>query len=102
MIFQSLANKHRRAIVYRLTLQPSSISKLAQENNLSLPAINKHIKVLEKANFLQRKKISTTHYLSLNRESLKTLHEWIRQYNPYWGSNNESLENYNESLKSDN
>ena len=92
--FTALANKQRRAIVYRLSLQPSSISRLANELKLSLPAIYKHIGILEKAKLLQRKKSGRTNFLALNRNALVTLREWIEQYHAYWGSNEESLENY--------
>jgi len=58
--FNALANKHRREIIYALGLQPHSISQLATMRNLSLPAIYKHIKMLELANFIKRKKIKQT------------------------------------------
>ena len=93
-VFTALANEYRRAIVYRLSLQPSTISSLANELQLSLPAIHKHIKILEQAKLLQRKKSGRSNFLALNRDALITLHEWIAQYHPYWGSNTESLENY--------
>jgi predicted transcriptional regulator len=47
LLFGALANEHRREIIYSLGLQPSSISRLASLRGLSLPAIHKHITVLE-------------------------------------------------------
>lgn len=91
-VFEALANKHRREIIYVLSLQPCSISKLASMRGLSLPAIHKHIKVLENADMISRQKIGRTNFLTLNRKSLRGLQEWIMQYNPYWGSNEEALE----------
>lgn len=93
-VFIALANKYRRAIVYRLSLQPSSISNLAYELKLSLPAIHKHIRVLERASLLQRRKSGRSNFLALNRDGLTALRHWIGQYHAYWGSNKESLENY--------
>ena len=93
-IFDALANNHRRAIVCRLALQPSIISELADMQKLSLPAIHKHIKVLEKAQLLRRRKSGRCNFLALNRESLIVLQGWIKQFNPHWGSNDESLDNY--------
>lgn len=93
-IFEALANQHRREIIYVLSLQPSSISQLAARQSLSLPAIHKHIKVLEDAGMIIRKKIGRTNFLALNRESLRVLQDWLMQYHPYWGTNEESLENY--------
>lgn len=93
-IFTALANQHRRNIVCVLSLGPASISKLAKKEKLSLPAIHKHIKVLEDACLVQRKKSGRCNFLALNRESLTVLREWIGQYHTYWGHDEESLENY--------
>ena len=93
-IFEALASRHRRAIIYRLSLQPISISQLAKERRLSLPAIHKHIEVLERAEFLLRKKSGRCNFLALNRKALLNLKDWISQFNPYWGSNKETLANY--------
>ena len=97
-VFEALANKHRREIIYVLSLQPCAISQLAAMRGLSLPAIHKHIKVLEKAGMITRKKIERTNFLTLNRESLRGLQDWLTQYHTYWGSNEETLENYAQYL----
>lgn len=97
-IFEALAHKHRREIIYALSLQPYSINQLAALQGLSLPAIHKHLKILENAGIIIRKKIGRTNFLTLNRESLRTLQEWVMQYHPYWGSNEETLENYAQYL----
>ncbi len=65
---------------------------------LSLPAIHKHIKVLEKAGMITRKKIGRTNILTLNRESLRCLQDWLMQYHAYWGSDVETLGNYAQYL----
>ena len=80
-VFEALANKHRREIVYILSLQPSSISKLAFLRNLSLPAIHKHIEVLEKGGLVTRRKIGQTNFLTLNPESLRSLQDWLIRIN---------------------
>ncbi len=98
MIFEALASKHRREILYALGLQPHSISQLASQQNLSLPAIHKHIKILEHAGMILRKKMKQTNFLALNKESLRGLQDWLMQFHTYWGSNMETLENYTEYL----
>jgi DNA-binding transcriptional ArsR family regulator len=98
-IFEALANQHRREIIYLLGLQPHTISHLASIRNLSLPAIYKHIKLLEKANLIIRRKIGKTNVLTLNRKSLQNLQVWLAQYQPYWGHKDESLENYAKFVK---
>ena len=97
-VFEALANKHRREIIYVLSLQPCSISQLASMRSLSLPAIHKHIKLLENANMILRKKIGRTNFLTLNRKSLRGLQDWLMQYHTYWGSDEETLENYAQYL----
>jgi DNA-binding transcriptional ArsR family regulator len=96
--FEALANKHRREIIHMLSLQPYSISQLAAMRGLSLPAIHKHIDVLEKGGMVIRKKIGRTNFLALNRETLRRLQDWLMQYHAYWGSNEETLENYAQYL----
>jgi DNA-binding transcriptional ArsR family regulator len=93
-VFEALAHKHRREIIYVLGLQPHSISQLARQRGLSLPAIHKHIKILEDADMVIHKKIGRTHFLTLNRQSLRGLQDWVMQYHPYWGNDKETLENY--------
>jgi DNA-binding transcriptional ArsR family regulator len=94
VVFEALANEHRREIIYVLSLQPCTISQLATMRALSLPAIHKHIKLLEKGGMILRKKIGRTNVLSLNRDALRAFQEWSTQFHAYWGSNAGSLENY--------
>jgi DNA-binding transcriptional ArsR family regulator len=82
IIFEALAHKHRREIIYVLSLGPCSISKLAFLRNLSLPAIHKHIEILEKGGIVVRKKIGQTNFLTLNRASLSGLQDWLMRISP--------------------
>ena len=93
-IFEALANAHRREIIYLLGLQPYSIHQLAEIRGLSLPAIHKHIKLLETAGIVNRRKIGRTNFLTLERRSLRSLQDWLGQYHAYWGTEEESLQNY--------
>jgi len=86
-VIEALANRHRREIIHVLSLGPCSISKLAFLRNLSLPAIHKHIEVLEKGGLVTRRKIGQTNFLAFNRESFRGLQDWLMRYNPYQGSN---------------
>ena len=65
---------------------------------LSLPAIHKHIKILEDSGLIKAKKIGRIHFLALNRKSLLSLQDWLMQYQAYWGSDEETLENYAQYL----
>ncbi len=97
-VLEALANKHRRTIIYALSLQPHTISQLADKCKLTLPAIYKHITVLENAQMLLRKKTGQSNFLALNRTSLRSLQQWLMQYQTYWGSDKETLENYTAHL----
>jgi DNA-binding transcriptional ArsR family regulator len=100
-VFDALANVHRREIIYALALQPRSISQLAALRDLSLPAIHKHVRVLEDAAMVQRRKIGRTNFLALQREPLGRLRAWMDQFHPWWGTAEESLENYADYLRND-
>src|SRR6185503_748784 len=81
IVFEALAHKHRREIIYVLSLGPCSISKLAFLRNLSLPAIHKHIEILEKGGMVTRRKLGQTNFLTLNRASLSGLQDWLIRIN---------------------
>ena len=97
---EALANSHRREIISALGRQPRSISQLAEMRSLSLPAIHKHIRVLEAAELVVRKKVGRTNFLALNRGPLRGLQEWLGGFSPFWGNEKETLENYAQYLGS--
>ena len=100
-VLEALANPHRRQIVYILGLQPCAVSQLARMRGLSLPAIHKHIKILENAGLVSRRKTGRTTYLILNPGRLRLLQDWVGQFHTYWGSDQASFENYQSYLGSD-
>ena len=97
-VLEALASPHRREIVYVLGLQPCAINQLAEMRGLSLPAIHKHIKVLENASLVSRRKRGRTTYLTLRRQPLQRLQDWVGQFHPYWGSDEATYENYDRHL----
>jgi DNA-binding transcriptional ArsR family regulator len=101
LVFDALANEHRRGIIGLLALQPRSISQLAEVRGLSLPAMHKHVRVLEGAAMVRRRKIGRTNFLALERKPLRDLQTWMEQFHPWWGTDEESLENYAEYLSND-
>ncbi len=100
-LFGALANRHRREMVHLLGLQPLSISRLAAIRGLSLPAMNKHVRVLEEAGLVRRRKLGRTTFLTLDRGSILGLQAWLGQFHAYWGTEKESLENYEAHLAAD-
>jgi DNA-binding transcriptional ArsR family regulator len=65
---------------------------------MSLPAIHKHIRALEDADLVIRRKVGRTNYLALNRRPLRDLQDWVGEFNPHWGSERETLDNYAQYL----
>jgi DNA-binding transcriptional ArsR family regulator len=98
-VFTALSNKRRREIVYTLGLGPASIGQLAEQQRSSLPAIHRHIKVLERAKLVQRKKNGRVNFLALDRSGLLLMQHWVLQYQAYWGTQKETLENYIASIE---
>jgi|SRR5581483_6021588 len=98
-IFEGLASPKRRGIITTLAYRPATISQLAEEHQLSLPAIHKHIKILESAQLIQRRKFGRTNFVAFNARSMSMAQDWINQYSTAWGSNQETLENYIFSLR---
>ena len=93
-LFNALGNAKRREIVRTLALHPSTVGKLAEEHGLSLPSIHRHIRDLESAGLLLRKKIGRTNFLAIRREGLREAQGWLGQFRADWGSDDETLENY--------
>ena len=100
-VLEALANPHRREIIHVLGLQPCAVSQLARMRGLSLPAIHKHIKILENAGLVRRRKTGRTTYLILNPQRLRILQDWVGQFHTYWGSDQASFENYQSYLGND-
>ena len=84
-----------------LSLQPYSISRLATLNGVSLPAMNKHVRVLESAGLVTRRKVGRTTFLTLDRSAIRALQAWLARYHAFWGTEAETLENYERFLSSD-
>lgn len=92
--FGALADPTRRAILATLMLGEASISDLAGPHRMSLPAVMKHVRVLELAGLLSKKKIGRTRFCSLSANPLKQADDWIAQYRRFWESVFDSLERY--------
>ena len=93
-VMVALASAHRREMIRFLGLQPNTISTLAELRGLSLPAIHKHVAVLEKAGLITRRKVGRSNVLTLNPLGLKNLQEWLGQFHTWWGAEGATLGNY--------
>jgi DNA-binding transcriptional ArsR family regulator len=93
-VLGALAHSKRRGIIHDLSLQPATVGQLATAHGLSLPAIHKHIRTLEEAGLIVRKKVGRTNFVALKSRSLELAQAWIMQYRTSWGSDEATLHNY--------
>lgn len=101
-LLTALANPHRREIVRLVGQQPYAVHQLAALRGLSLPAIHRHIRQLEAAGLITRRKVGRTNVVTLNRAAMKALQGWVALFHPHWGDERESLENYEAFVSRDN
>lgn len=97
-LYAALGHTKRRSILTTLSFRPATVSQLAQEHGVSLPAIHKHLRVMEHAALIQRRKAGRSNFVALNRASLKVAQLWLAQFQTSWGSDAETLENYISNL----
>jgi DNA-binding transcriptional ArsR family regulator len=92
--FGALADPTRRALLASLMLGQASISELAKPYRMSLPAVMKHLRVLEQAGLVCQKKTGRTRQCQLTARPLKDAETWLSQYRIFWEGTFESLERY--------
>lgn len=83
-VFSALSDPTRRAILSRLKLGEHTVSTLAEPFKMSLPAISKHLRILEASGLITRRKEGRTHYLSLKGDKMQTASEWLATYQQFW------------------
>jgi DNA-binding transcriptional ArsR family regulator len=93
-IFSALSDETRRGIVASLTKESLSAQQLAAPYSMSLPAISKHLKVLEKANLVEREIKGRQHIFSLNVKTMASASEWLEQHQKFWHQSLAKLDSY--------
>ncbi|MHA2171503.1 MAG: ArsR/SmtB family transcription factor [Candidatus Kariarchaeaceae archaeon] len=94
LIFNSLADGTRRDILKRLVRQELSVTEVAEPYDMSLAAVSKHLKVLERANLLGRRRDGKRYILRANIEPLKKVDNWIDFYRKHWEEAFDKLDDY--------
>ncbi len=96
LTFSALADPTRRAMLKRLSEGQANVSELAKPflKRMSLPAITKHLKVLEKAKLITKTREAQMRPCKLNPETLKDASDWMEQYRVYWEESFDRLEEY--------
>lgn len=97
--FSALADPTRRAILGKLTGGEASVTELAKPFKMTLPAITKHLKVLERAGLIERGREAQWRPCRLRAEPLKEIGDWIEHYRKFWEESFDRLEEYLRELK---
>ena len=97
--FAALADPTRRAILARLTTGEASVTELAAPFDMSMPAISKHLKVLERAGLIARGRDAQYRPCRLDAGRLKEVAEWVGEYRQFWEQSFDRLDEYLRELQ---
>jgi len=96
----ALADSTRRAILARLSLRSLSVTELAEPFAMSLPAVSKHLKVLERAGLITRGHEAQWRPCRLHAGPLKEVADWVEEYRRFWSESFDRLDDYLRELQS--
>jgi DNA-binding transcriptional ArsR family regulator len=94
LAFKALAHPIRRGILARLSTGEAAVNELAAPHRVSAPAISKHMKILEDAGLLSRRKKGREHHCRLEVERMKQAEAWIEHHCREWNARLDALERY--------
>lgn len=95
----ALADPTRRAILTQLAQGEATVTELAEPFEMSLPAVSKHLKVLERAHLITRSRDAQWRPCRLNPEPLKDLADWLEHYRQFWEHSFDRLDEYLQALQ---
>jgi DNA-binding transcriptional ArsR family regulator len=99
--FAALADPTRRAILGRLSRGESSVSELAKPFKMTMPAVSKHLKVLERAGLIERGREAQWRPCRLKAKPLRAVSDWVEQYRKHWEDRLDRLEEYLQELQAE-
>ena len=97
--FSALADPTRRAILARLAEGEKTVNEIAEPFAISLPAVSKHLKVLERARLIERGRAAQWRPCRLHAEPLQDASAWLEQYRQFWEQSFDRLEAYLDELQ---
>jgi len=97
--FAALADPTRRAILARLASGETTVKELAEPFDMSMPAISKHLKVLERAGLIERGREAQWRPARLQANPLKAVNDWVEQYRSHWEQRFDRLDEYLRTLQ---
>jgi DNA-binding transcriptional ArsR family regulator len=92
--FAALADPTRRSILAHLARGDKCVTHLAKPHAMSLPAVSKHLRVLEKAGLLRRRRYGRVHEMRLDAEPLRQAAQWVEEYRKFWQGSLDRLAEY--------
>jgi DNA-binding transcriptional ArsR family regulator len=90
--FRALADPTRRGMLATLALGEKSIGELAEPFAMSFAGASKHVKVLEDAGLIARRKVGRTHLISIDAKPLEEAERWMRQWERFWNASLDRLQ----------
>ena len=90
-VFRALGDRTRRTLLARLARGPAMITELAEPFGISLPAVSRHVRVLERARLVERTVEGRVHRCSLRAEPLSEAERWLADYREFWTGTLEAL-----------
>jgi DNA-binding transcriptional ArsR family regulator len=91
-VFHALADPTRRAIIGALADGPKTVGEISRPFDISLPAVSKHLKVLERARLVTREVRGREHHCQLVAQSLADAHDWLSFYSGFWEERLDALD----------
>ncbi len=99
--FAALADPTRRAILAKLSKGETSVKELAKPFEMSLPAVTKHLKVLQRAGLITQSRQAQWRPCKLEAEKLRDVSNWLEQYREHWEARLDRLEEYLKEMQAE-
>ena len=93
-VFHALSDSTRRSILRGIAGSPKTVSQIAKPFQMSLAAVSKHLKVLERANLIARRKQGSFQYVRTNARPMKRAQRWLSYYEQFWNERLDQFEQY--------
>ena len=93
-VFLAISDPTRRAILDQLAHGPTRVTDVAAPFSMSLNAVSKHVKVLERAGLVRRERLGREHYLHLRAAPLREVARWTSRYERFWNQRLDALERF--------
>jgi DNA-binding transcriptional ArsR family regulator len=98
-VFQAIADPTRRAILGLLAMQALTLNAVAENFDISRPAISKHVKVLEECGLIEIKQQGRERYCEAKLDRLNEVSQWVEQYRQFWENKLDALEQYLDKIQ---